>query len=365
MNINYVDLSVSEDDFDKNYAPLLKDCFLEGHFVGGEEIEKFENNFAKLCGVKYAISMNSGTDALILSLIALGIKKGDEVITVANSFMATVNAIKLVGATPIFVEVNDDMLIDTTEIEKVITKKTKVILPVHLSGLICNMEKITQLAKKYNLYIIEDAAQAVGSKYKNKMSGNLGTVGCFSLHPLKNLAGIGDGGIVTTNKKRIYNKLKLLRNHGMIDRDHQSIIGYNSRLDTINAKILNYRINNIASIIQQRRLSAKYYINYLKDLKEIKLPFENKYCYHTYHTFVIQAKYRDKLQKFLLENGIETKIHYPVATIKQKPYKNMNIKLDKTLKCCDSILSLPIGNISIQEIEYISGKIIDFYKRLK
>ncbi len=362
MNIKYVDLSVSSKDFDKNYAPLLKECFIKGSFIGGGEVVKFEKNFADLCGVKYAVSMNSGTDALILSLKALGIKKGDEVITVANSFASTVNSIKLAGATPILVDVADDMLINVKKIEKAITKKTKAIIPVHLSGLICDMSKIQKISVKYNLDIIEDAAQSVGSQYKNKMAGSLGTIGCFSLHPLKNLAGIGDGGIVTTNKKSIYNKLLLLRNHGMLDRDNQSIIGYNSRLDTLNAKILNYRIKNIDTIQRKRRTNAQYYLDELKELKDIKLPIENKNCYHTYHTFVIQVKKRDKLKKFLFSKGIDSKIHYPIITIDQKPYKNMQTELSNTKKCCNSILSLPIGNTSKKEIQYISSKIKEFYK---
>lgn len=365
MNIKYVDLSVDEKDFDEHYAPLIKECFTAGDFIGGEAILKFEEKFANLCGTKYAISMNSGTDALILALIVLGIKKGDEVITVANSFMATVNAIKVVGAKPIFVEIDDDMLIDVKKIEKLITKKTKAIIPVHLSGLICDMDKIKHIAKKYNLYIIEDAAQAVGSKYKNKMSGNLGTVGCFSLHPLKNLSGIGDGGIATTNNKSIYKKLLLLRNHGMINRDYQDIVGYNSRLDTINAKVLNYRIEHLQKIIDKRRMNAGLYREYLKNLNIIILPFEHQKCYHTYHTFVIQAPKRDQLRSFLLDSGIDTKIHYPIATIKQKPYKDVKINLPKTIQCCDSILSLPISNVSKEEIKYISNRIIEFYKQYK
>ena len=360
MKIKFVDLTVDNKEYQENYEPLIKKCIINGNFVGGNEVESFENEFSKFCGSKYAVSLNSGTDALYLSLLAMGIQKGDEVITVANSFMATVNAIKLIGAKPVLVDISNDMLIDVKKIEKSITNKTKAIIPVHLSGLVCQMDKIIKLSKKYNLKVIEDAAQSIGSKYKNKKAGTFGDTGCFSLHPLKNLAGIGDGGIVITDDKTIYHQLLLLRNHGMINRDVQKIVGYNSRLDTINASILRYKLTKLNDIIKKRRKNAKLYLSELKKVKGIVLPIETKNDFHTYHTFVIQTSKRNELMKYLLKHGIETKIHYPISTHKQEPYNNDN-NLKITEKSCDSILSLPIGHVSKKEIVYIS-KIIKKFK---
>ena len=361
MKIKFVDLSVDKKEYQKNYEPLIEKCIINGNFVGGVEVESFENEFSEFCGSKYAVSLNSGTDALYLSLLAMGIQKGDEVITVANSFMATVNAIKLIGAKPVLVDISNNMLIDVKKIERLITNKTKAIIPVHLSGLVCQMDQIIKLSKKYNLKIIEDAAQSIGSKYKNKKAGTFGHTGCFSLHPLKNLAGIGDGGMIVTDDKKIYNKLLLLRNHGMINRDVQKIIGYNSRLDTINASILRYKLTKLNDIIKKRRKNAKLYLSELKNVKGIILPTETENDFHTYHTFIIQTPKRNKLMRYLLQHGVETKIHYPIPTHRQEPYSATNNNLKITEKSCDNILSLPIGHISKKEIVYIS-KIIKKFK---
>ncbi|XPV68881.1 MAG: DegT/DnrJ/EryC1/StrS family aminotransferase [Halarcobacter sp.] len=364
MNIKYINLSVSEDEYNKNISPLIKEVLFKGDFIGGEVVELFEKNFAKYCGSKYAISVASGTDALILALIAYGIGKNDEVITVSNSFIATANAIVMAGAKPVFVDIEDDLLIDYQKIEESITSKTRAIMPVHLMGLSCDMDEINKIAKKYNLVVIEDAAQSVGSIYKEKKTGVLGDVGCFSLHPLKNLSGIGDGGIITTNQKSIAKKLLQLRNNGLKDRDSQVVFGRVSRLDTIKASVLNYRLQYLDAIISERIKKAKKYIENLKKVKHLELiEYEQEIKLHSYHIFVVKVKKRDELQQFLLDNGIETKIHYPKLIHKNKTYKSNKYHLPKSEKLVKKILTLPLANVSNEEIEYICKKINQFYMK--
>ena len=241
-------------------------------FTLGRYVEMFEKEFCKYQKVKYAIGVGSGTDAIFLSLKAIGIEKGDEVITPTYSFYATAGAIATTGAKPIFVDVKNDLNIDENKIEKKITKKTKAIVPVHWSGRICNMEKIVKIAKKYKLHIVEDACHAIlAYDNKKKFAGNFGITGCFSMHPLKNLNVWGDGGIITTNNKRIFEKLKLMRNHGLVSRDNCKIYGYNSRLDTIQAAVALEMIKKINHITNMRIKNANYFNKCLKNIKEIEI----------------------------------------------------------------------------------------------
>lgn len=360
--INYVDLSVSEEEYEKEISPRLKELFLSGQFVYGKQIEEFEKNFALFCGSKYAVALNSGTDALIFALKSLGIGQGDEVITVSNSFLATANAIEYVGATPIFIDINDNLLMDSSKIKDAITKKTKAIMPVHLMGLVCEMDEIISIATEYNIPVIEDAAQSAGSIYKGKKTGTFGKIGCFSLHPTKNLSGITDGGIITTDDKNISQYLKEVRNHGLIDRDTQNIIGRVSRLNSLNAVIVNYRLTKLDSILKERVERASFYHELLQDIEEVKLIKVPEYIYHTYHTYIIKVKNRDTLQKYLIKNGIEAKVHYPILIHQQKPYLHKNIHLENTQRLSNEILTLPIANVTQSDITYICKMIAEFYK---
>lgn len=360
--IRYVNLEVSESQYDKEIAPLIKEIFLSGQFISNEKVEEFEKNFALYCGSKYAVALNSGTDALIFALKSLGIKQGDEVITVSNSFIATANSIEEVGATPIFVDVGDDLLMDVSKIKDAITPKTKAIIPVHLMGSVCNMDTIIDIANEYNLKIIEDAAQSVGSKYKDKKTGTFGIIGCFSLHPLKNLSGVTDGGIITTDNEEIAIHIKQLRNHGLVDRDTQNIVGRVSRLNSIDAVVLNYRLKKLASIIERRREIAKLYDAHLKGISGIELVHTGDSVFHTYHTYIIKAQHRDALASYLLQKDIETKIHYPILIHNQKPFQKYNVTLTNTEKLALEILTLPIANVSKSDTEYICKTIANFYK---
>tara|TARA_B100000989_G_scaffold295982_1_gene278229 strand:- start:108 stop:1217 length:1110 start_codon:yes stop_codon:yes gene_type:complete len=343
---------------------LFKKILDQGQFVGGNEILKFEKNISKLCKTKYAVALNSGTDALTLALHLLGVKRGDEVITTPNSFIASTAVIVHLGAKPVFVDVQDDQNIDADKIEKSITKKTKVIMPVHLCGKMSQMDKVMKIAKKYNLKVVEDAAQAIASKFNNKMSGSFGDVGCFSAHPLKNLGAMGDGGYIVTNNFKIYKKIKSLSNHGMENRNRIKNFGYVSRLDNLQAAILNFKLKSLKKIIKIRRINANTYKKLLNK-NFINLPYENKKEFHTYHTFVIQVKKnRDKLKKYLLKRGIETSIHYPIPIHLQPAAKKFGYKKGDFRVAEDQskrILTLPVNeNLTKFEIVKIS-KLINYF----
>ncbi len=343
---------------------IFKKILDKGQFVGGDEILKFEKNISKLCKTKYAVALNSGTDALTLSLHLMGVKKGDEVITTPNSFIASTAVIVHLGAVPVFVDVLDDQNMDPAQIEKYITKKTKVIMPVHLSGKMSQMRKIMKIAKKYNLKVIEDSAQAIASKLYNKMSGSYGHVGCFSAHPLKNLGAMGDGGYITTNDYLIYKKIKSLSNHGMENRNVVKNFGYVSRMDNIQAAFLNVKLKSLGKIIKKRRENASIYKKLLNN-NFVKLPYEKKYEFHTYHTFVIQVKRRDSLKKFLLKKGVETSIHYPIPihlqpASKKFGYKKGDYKIAESQS--KKILTLPINeNLSKIDVVKICNLINSFF----
>jgi dTDP-4-amino-4,6-dideoxygalactose transaminase len=363
MKIPYVDLSYKKKS-KKNLTNIFEKVLNKGQFVGGEEILLFEKKIAKLCNTKYAISLNSGTDALTLALHLLGVRRDDEVITPPNSFIASTSVIVHLGAKPVFVDVLDDQNIDPDQIEKAITKKTKVIMPVHLTGRMAQMDKIMKIAKKNNIAVVEDAAQSIGSKLKNKMSGSYGDFGCFSAHPLKNLNAFGDAGFITTNNKKHYLKIKNLSSHGIEKRDIVKNFGYLSRMDNLQAALLNYKLTNLSKIIKIRRRNASIYFEELNK-KFVFINEEKKDEFNTYHTFVIQVDNRDQLRKFLLKKGIGTAIHYPIPIHLQPAAKFLGYKRGDFLKTesqSKKILTLPINeNLKIGQIFYIARCVNQFF----
>ena len=365
MKIPYINLGKQNNKIETDLKKIFINVVSKGDYVGGKSIEKFERNIAKFCGTRYAIALNSGTDALTLALYCSGVKKNDEVITTPNSFIASTSTIVHLGAKPVFVDVNNDQNMDVNKIEDKITKKTKCIMPVHLTGRMCDMKKINLIAKKYNLVVIEDAAQSVGSKFKNKKSGSYGQFGCFSAHPLKNLNAIGDSGYLTTNNYKYYKKIKLLSNHGIYNRNIVKYFGHVSRMDVLQAEILNYKLKNINKVIKKRRNNFKLYSKYLNKQK-IYFPLEKKDEFNTYHTFVIQIENRNKLQKYLKVKGVDTTIHYPIPIHLQPASKNLNYNKGDypvTEKQAKKILTLPIHqDLKKNEIKYICKLINNFYK---
>ena len=345
----------------------LKKFVKTGDFTLGKPLTQFEKSFAKLIGTKYAIGVNSGTDALKLSLKALGIKSGDEIITAANTFVATVGAICELGAKPIFVDCDDTFCIDVNKIEDKISKKTKAIVPVHFTGYMANMIEVNKIAKKYKLFVIEDACQSILGNIKGKNAGLWGETGAFSLHPLKNINVWSDGGIIVTNKKNLYEKLKLLRNHGLKDRDNVSIMGYNSRLDTIQAVVGNWILPKAKWISDKRIKNANYLDSKLKKIKEISIPPRPKNYRLVYHLYILFAHKRDKLLKYCIKKGIEAKIHYPIPIYRQPAMKFLKHKLGDfpvTDVHTKKIITFPCDqHLSKSQLDYIIKTVKKFYEK--
>ena len=366
MKIPFVDLNLQWKKEKKELLSIIDTTLENDLWVSGKNIERFEKNIAKLCNTKHAVALNSGTDALTLALHLVGVRKGDEVITTPNSFIASAAVIVHLGAIPVFVDVLPDQTMNPQLLEKKITKKTKAIMPVHLTGRISEMVEINKIAKKYNIPVVEDAAQCVGSRHYGKPSGSLGAIGCFSAHPLKNLNAVGDAGYLTTNNSKIYKKAKELRSHGMIDRNNVKNFGYVSRMDNLQAAVLNFRLKNLKQVIEKRRKNFELYNKYL-DRKNIFFPEEKKYQFNTYHTFVIQVNKRNQLKKFLRSKNIGTTIHYPRPIHLQPAAKYLGFKKGSFL-CAENqakrILSLPIHQyLSKKEIKYIADNVNYFFQK--
>jgi dTDP-4-amino-4,6-dideoxygalactose transaminase len=338
-----------------------------GWFIQGNECKEFEKEFAKYCGVKYTIGVANGLDALTLILRAykeLGfMRDGDEVIVPSNTYIASILAISQNNLIPVLVE--PDMttyLIDLSKIEEKITSKTKAIMPVHLYGQTCGMDEINEIAKKYNLKVIEDSAQSHGAYYKAKRSGNLGDASGFSFYPGKNLGALGDGGAVTTNDEKLANAIKALGNYGSHKKYENLYKGVNSRLDEMQAAMLRIKLRHLDDEIKKRREIANYYLENIKNDKLI-LPTVRAKDNHVWHLFVIRTNKRDQLQKYLLDNGIQTLIHYPVAPHKQEAYKEWNAEsYPISEQIHKEVLSLPISGIQCLEDTKTIVKILNEYK---
>ena len=344
----------------------LKDFVETGDFTLGKPLQEFEKKFAKLIGTKYAVGVNSGTDAIKLSLKVLKIKPGDEVITAANTFVATVGAICELGAIPIFVDCDDTFCMNVDLIEQKISKKTRAIVPVHFTGYMTNMPKLIKLTKKYKIPIIEDACQSILGEINKKKAGNWGNFGAFSLHPLKNINVWSDGGLITTNSLKHYKHLILLRNHGLKDRDTVQINGYNSRLDTFQAVVGNWLLPKAKKIAQRRIFNAKFYDQELSKIKEIEIPPRPINYKIVYHLYIIFAKKRDKLLKYCLDRGIEAKVHYPKPMYLQNSQKDLKHKKGDfpiTDIHTKKIITFPCDqHLSKKELEYVVSTVKKFYK---
>lgn len=362
MKIKFGDLKREYRTIEKEIDSVIKKILTKGQFILGEELEKFEKEFSEYCGVRFGVGVANGTEAIALSLLSLDIKADDEVITVSNTAFPTVVGIKMSGATPVFVDINEDSyLMNVKNIEKAITKRTKAIIPVHLYGQVCDMDELETISKEYNIPIIEDCAQAHGAEYKGKKSGSFGIMSAFSFYPSKNLGAYGDAGMVLTNDESLYNKLRMLRNYGQKERYYHSMFGINSRLDEIQAGILRVKLKHLEEWNERRRKIAEKYNENLKDL--VKTPLEIIGCKHIYHLYVIRTKERERLKKYLEENGIQTLIHYPIPVHLQPVFKSNSIQLPITEKVSKEILSLPIyPQLTDEEVEYIISKIKKFFE---
>lgn len=340
----------------KEYEDKALEVLNSGHYILGNEVQQFEKEFAEYIGTKFCVGIDNGLDALVLAFKALGLHEGDEVIVPANTFIATIMAITSVGATPVFVEPNIYYNIDETKIEREISLKTKAICVVHLYGQPCRMDEILNLSRRYNLKIIEDCAQAHGAKYNGINVGAFGDIGCFSFYPGKNLGGFGDGGAITTNDEILKNKVTTLRNYGSIEKYVHTEVGYNARLDEIQAGLLRIKLKYLNTLNKERVDISNRYLTEITNSK-IQLPLINNNCYHVWHLFVIKTKNRDKLKEFLEENSISCLIHYPIPVHLSQAYKYLGYSKGSfpiTEDDADEILSIPIFNgMKKEEIDFV------------
>lgn len=365
MKIAFVDLKRQVKLHRKIFLSKFTKILDQATFLDGPILEKFERDFARLCSKKYCVGLNSGTDALFFALLAYKIKPGDEVITVPNSYFSTAMVISNTGAIPVFVDADPvSGQINTSKIEAAITKKTKLIMPIHLYGHPSDMDPIIRIVKKYKLDIIEDCCQSHIAKYKGKILPVTET-GAFSFYPGKNLGAFGDAGALVTDNKSIYEIALRLRNDGSVQKYEHTMFGYKSRLDNIQAVVLSAKMSHLDSWTQKRRKVADQYNKLLSHIKQVKTPVEMPYSYHVYHLYVIEAERRDELQIFLAKHNINTVIHYPTPIHLQKPYRQQGLHegmFPITEKRARTILSLPMfPEIRKDEIAYVCQTINEFY----
>lgn len=355
MKVDFSNFIKMHNEISDEIKGVVNEVIDSNYYIKGAYTSKFEENFAKYCNAKYCVGVGNGLDAITLSLRAIGIGQGDEVIVPSHTFIATVLAISSTGATPVFVEPNDkDFTIDAKKIEEKVTTKTKAIIAVHLYGQCAEMDTIMEIARRHNLKVVEDAAQAHGATYKGRKTGSLGDIAAFSFYPGKNLGAMGDGGCITTNDENLANRVRKLGNYGSIEKYNHEIKGVNSRLDEMQAAILDVKLKYLDKWNKQRNYIAN---RYLKEIKNdlVTLPYVNENNYHVWHLFVIRINNRDVFQEYLKKLGISTLIHYPKAIHKQKAYEELN-SMDYPLatEYAKSVISLPMYyGMTDSEIDYV------------
>ncbi|MBL7142507.1 MAG: DegT/DnrJ/EryC1/StrS family aminotransferase [Candidatus Pacebacteria bacterium] len=388
FKVPFVNYQLQYQNSKKEMDNVIQGVLSRGDLILRQDVEEFEKNLALVAGTKYAVGLNSGTDALILSLRAAGIGPGDEVITVSHTFLASIAAIVHVGAKPILIEVKEDFTIDVDKIEEVLTEKTKAIMPVHLNGRVCQMDKLMDIAKKHNLIVVEDAAQALEAKFKGKRAGSFGKAGCFSFYPAKILGAYGDAGGVTTDDKEIAEKIRLFRDHGQktpapeqarygVKKTEVVCYGWTARLDNLQAAVLNAKFKYLPEWIKRRREIAAIYDKGLRDVSGIELPpapafaedsagrsdFDDKH-FDVFQNYVLKAQKRDELFNFLKKKGVETLIKDPIANHHHLNLGLSSFKLPYTEKLAKEVISLPLyPELTQEQIEYVIECVKNFYAR--
>ena len=364
MKVPFVDLAIQYEAYAAELQAAIQDVLRSCEFILGKDVEIFETEFARFCGVKHCVGVGSGTEALHLALRALSVGPGDEVITVANTYVATVLAIIHVGATPILVDIDPDSYnIDPNRIERVITHRTRAIIPVHLYGQPADMDPIREIAERYGIRIIEDASQAHGAEYNNRRCGSLGDVGCFSFYPGKNLGAYGDAGAAVTNNPAVADRLKMLRNYGQRVKYEHEVKGFNSRLDTLQAAVLKVKLRHLEKWTTARRDHARRYTELLEEL-EIGLPRSMPDSKHVYHIYAIRTNNRDALQRHLASLEISTVIHYPTPIHLQTAYTDLGYKpgdFPVTEQHAAKVLSLPMfPELTDAQLQFVAQAIRGF-----
>jgi dTDP-4-amino-4,6-dideoxygalactose transaminase len=363
MNVSFLDLKAQyktiKDEIDASMQEVVDSCA----FAGGPFVEKFENEWARYCSVKHAIGVGNGTDALWLPLLALGIGSGDEVITVSNTFIATVEAICYTGATPVFVDVDEETsTMNPALLEAAITPRTKAVIPVHLFGQAADMDPIMAIARRHGLYVIEDACQAHGAMYKGRKAGSIGDAGAFSFYPGKNLGAYGEGGAVTTNNDDVARKVRMLRDHGQSRKYYHDLVGWNARLDGIQGAVLSVKLRHLEDWTESRRRHAERYTRALKGIAGIDTPYERTGGRHVYHLYVVRVENRDAVAAALHEKGIGTGIHYPVPIHQQGCFRDGYSKccLPVTEKFAARILSLPMfAELTDEGVDHVCSSLAE------
>ncbi len=366
MKIPFVDIHAQYLSIKEEIDSAIQSVINDTAFIGGKYVKEFENNFAKAYGVKHCIGVANGTDAIYIILKMLGIGAGDEVITVANSWISTSETITQTGAKPVFIDIDKQYYtIDENLIESKITPRTKAVLPVHLYGQVCNIEKIKSICDKHNLFLIEDCAQSHFSSFDNRLAGTFGIASSFSFYPGKNLGAYGDAGCIITNDDMLTGKIRAFANHGSIKKHEHNMEGINSRLDGLQAAILNAKLQHLAKWTEQRIQNANTYTKLLTGIGDIITPKIRENTKHTFHLYVIRTKHRYELKDFLISKGIETSVHYPIALPNLPAYKYLNVPKEDYLitnEYQDEILSLPMyPELSSSQIEYIVNIIKEYF----
>ena len=372
--VPFLDLKAQHHEIYNEVDDRLTDIVANTAFIMGKYVDEFEERFAEVQGAKYCIGVSSGTDALHLALMALGIGPGDRVVVPVNTFIATAEAVSLCGAEPVFVDCDEVYNIDTQKLKERLSALShqpsalpKAVIPVHLYGQPANMEEILAVADEYGLTVVEDCAQAHLAEYKGKKVGNFGELGCFSFFPGKNLGAYGEAGAVVTNDDELYEKMKLIHNHGSVIRYHHDIVGHNYRMEAFQGAVLSVKVNLIEEWTTKRKEKADLYGELLRNVDEIVVPEVKMGCSHSFHLYVIRCPNRDELRTFLRENGIDTGLHYPVPLHLQKAYAQLGHKkgdFPVAERFADEILSLPIyPELGERQIRYVVEKIKEFYKQ--
>ena len=344
--VPFLDLKAHHAPLRAEFDQAIGEVIDSGAFAGGPFVAQFENEFAAFCGSRHAIGVGNGTDALWLALLACGIGPGDEVITVPNTFMATAEAITYSGATPVFVDVDQrTYTMDPALLEKARTPRTKAVIPVHLFGQVADMDPILSFGRKHGLFVIEDAAQAHGAEYKGRKAGSLGDAGCFSFYPGKNLGAFGEAGAVVTNDDKLQEKIRILRDHGQVRKYYHSMVGWNCRMDAIQAAVLRIKLRHLEQANHRRRVHASQYDRLFQGLEEVKSPFEAAYGRHVYHIYPIRVRERNEIMRLLQEKGIGCGIHYPVPIHLQEAYRGLGYgrgAFPASEQTCAEFISLPM-----------------------
>jgi perosamine synthetase len=355
-----MNVALSKMYVDDQIEKAISDVLKSGRYINGQTLKSFEQEFADLCNTKYAVGVNSGTSAILLSLMALGIDEGDEVIVPSHTFIATASPAKFLRATLVYADIDPEIYnIDPADIERKITSKTRAIIPVHLYGHPCDMDPINELARANNIYVVEDACQAHGATYKGNKTGSLGDIACFSFFPSKNMTVLGDGGMVTTNDGELARKVGMLRNHGRTQKYVHEMLGLNFRLSEVHATIGREQLKHLAEWTERRRAIAARYNTLLRD-SGVVIPVERDWAKHVYYMYVIRVKQRDNLASYLKDKGIETGIHYPVPVHRQ-PYLMSDVRLPLTEQYVDEVLSLPMHpQLTDEDVDYVASQVQSF-----